>query len=159
MSSGVSLGEQPGELLGHATRFPLEVSCSEDDTETSDLLVTPQHSLLPGRLHPTGLGHPSMNSELFPIPGSRKKAGVYLNDHQLQAHFLENHETPALVSQIFDSSGLEVGEVVGVVDVVVRIKLIEPDFQRSCVDVPVRWDLKRQSLSSEGLLPTLPSPA
>ncbi|MCZ6504680.1 MAG: hypothetical protein O6834_01690, partial [Actinobacteria bacterium] len=64
-----------------------------------------------------------------------------------------------LVRQILDASSLEVGEVVGVIDVVVGIKLVEPDLESSGVNVPVRRDVDRQALSSERLHPTLPSQA
>jgi hypothetical protein len=46
---------------------------------------------------------------------------MYLDNNQLQTLFLEDAQTPTQTGQILDTGCLEIGEVVCVIDMVIRI--------------------------------------
>jgi hypothetical protein len=123
------------DLHGHPDRFASgEAHAGVAGVPGGDPLSVPEDLVGEAQGDPAGLGEVGSDYQLVVEKGGRVVVDECLDDHEAEAPPFEVLVGEASVAQPLDAAYLEVGEVVGVVDVALGVYLRVADPERRLAD-------------------------
>src|SRR5690606_34955866 len=137
-------------LLWHPPRTSLEVGEGLGHVERGDRRAIPAHLLVPTRPNPPHLADPGLDrQDVVQAGGGVEPSGQFHHDDLPALLFHHVEPVPELV-KVLDPGGFEVGEVVGVVDVVVGVQFVEADLHLGGVHPRIFAHPSRTGFPSHG---------
>lgn len=123
----VELGHGLGEAVRGANRAALQVGEGGLDVKGGNQFVASVDFLLPTRGRASYLDHLGCDAKVFVQSGRLVKACRNFHQDDLEPRLFHDTEPVSAFRQRFYTGSLEIAEISGVVDVVVRVKLVEAD--------------------------------